>query len=708
LAVVVLAVLPGSSLAWGDAWSNVTPAGEWEFIYPVAQIGGRQFVAFTERRGSSGHLYATSDGRTFTEVTPAAGTWLHVYNAKQAGDLWYFTFADNFQVHATRDGSTFTEVTPAGTWWDIRAEAEIAGRWYYSFLDDTYHRRLFVTDGASPMVEVTPAGAWQDIDFMVQIDGQWVVELDDGSSSALYATGDGTTFTQIASAGTREGIRFLAESDALWWFAFRVAMLDWRLYTTSDGVAFTDVTPPGTWGQIDFRTALGDQMVFSFYDGSGFNVYATGDGSAFTNVTPAGTWPELDFLTLVDGEAHFRLGDSSGRSYVYATSGGTTMVDITPDGPWDWVRFVGETHNGWYYRFGDSANAAYLYRTEDGDAFADVTPPEVWREIQLSTVIGDRAFFVFADSGGDRLFTTRDGVTFDEMALPSGMHFWHFLIEIGGRGYFVLQDDAENTHLYRLGQDAGRRYRVRVIALNKGGERQPGYQVTFYSGPGGTGEVLDTVITGADGVAETRLPNGRYSYVAQKGCYQGAPVDLSVEGGKTVISHKTMVPVTIRVGDNRGRARSGYTVRTYFADGAPQWWRETPDSGQVRFSLDAPGTHQFLVERNRLQGPLYPIEVCGPAEVRYTLAEVIVHLSDETGQDVGGYLVRVRRPDGSVHMYAWARPNGEARLFLMEGQYVYQVGRRGVWEDPLPFTVAPPVGGPGGVADDRQIEHLID
>jgi hypothetical protein len=45
-------------------------------------------------------------------------------------------------------------------------------------------------------------------------------------------------------------------------------------------------------------------------------------------------------------------------------------------------------------------------------------------------------------------------------------------------------------------------YRVRVIVLNKAGARQQGYNITFYGGPHGTGEVLDTQTTGVDGVAD--------------------------------------------------------------------------------------------------------------------------------------------------------------------------------------------------------------
>jgi hypothetical protein len=172
-----------------------------------------------------------------------------------------------------------------------------------------------------------------------------------------------------------------------------------------------------------------------------------------------------------------------------------------------------------------------------------------------------------------------------------------------------------------------------------------------------------------------------------------------------------MVPVAIRVVDNSGRGRPGYTVGTYFADGTPQWHKESDDAGLTRFSLDVLETHQFLVERNRIQSPLYPVSengLCGPSELRYTLAKVIVHFSDNVGQDLGGYQVRVRRPGEDVHMYGWARPNGEAKLYLMDGGYEYQYRKSGDWSAPIAFSVDPPQGGPGGVADDQTIEHVIE
>lgn len=272
-------------------------------------------------------------------------------------------------------------------------------------------------------------------------------------------------------------------------------------------------------------------------------------------------------------------------------------------------------------------------------------------------------------------------------------------------------DDGCDIGAYEVQAQDGGGYLVRVIVMNKGGERQAGYRISFFAGPNGSGELIATRTTAANGEADVRLPNGQYSYVAQKDCYQGEPVHFQVDGGRVVMNHKTMARVIIRVADNAGVGRSGYLVRTYDADGVPQWRQVSSGSGRTAFSLDLLENYLFSVERNRLQGPRYPVTdgpLCGPAEVRYTLATVAVHVQDAAGRDLGGYQVRVRRPDGTVHLYGFTQPDGVATLYLVEGEYLYQVGRWGVWRDGGTFTVAPPVGGPGGVADDRRIEYGLE
>jgi hypothetical protein len=181
-----------------------------------------------------------------------------------------------------------------------------------------------------------------------------------------------------------------------------------------------------------------------------------------------------------------------------------------------------------------------------------------------------------------------------------------------------------------------------------------------------------------------------------------------VKHARVVLTHKAMARVEFYVIDNEGTGHPGYRVRMFDAEGNPAWWRATSDSGYTWFTRNLLQEHQFLVEQGQLRSARYTIgPLCGPVEITYTLAEVTIKVVDEAGQPLRNYLVRLLRPSGRVLMRGRTRVNGEVIFYVPEGEYYYDVSLYEYHSGQMPLTIGPPVGGPGGVADDTHIEHEV-
>jgi hypothetical protein len=710
---------PWDPLAKGLTWTDVTPPGEWDDVRFVTEIDGQYYLSW-EEAGIGHHLYVTSDGNTFSPVIPAGNdAWAYDYLG-QVGDRFYFASEALARLWVTTDGLVFTDITPPGSWLNIWPVAEIGGQAYFALADDaTVDLRICATSGDRTCTDVTPEGEWWNIGKATPIGAQWVFWLQDSSDRVyLFATSDGNTFVDVTPAGDWVLAHPQTQIGDDFYFRLQDSLGYSYIYKTSDGLNFSEVDPPaGTWNVTSFVAKIGDQYLFWFRDNAvGAYLYATTDGTTFANVTPPGAWNGFHVGTESDGQWYLRFEDRSRNWYLYVTGDGTTWTDVTPGGPWPWGPiFLAEAGDQLYFAFWPSLRDYRLYAAEDGKTFVDVTPPGSWRWIRYGTEFAGRQFFTFGNTDYSyRLYATRDGCTFGDIT-PDGLEVeisnWNpnaFVSWIDGSPFFKFQDSSGNTRLYKAATGG---YRASITVKNRKNQPMEGWTVTFYGGPGGAGGLWATLQTDVQGRAELRLPNGQYSYRVQHDCYDSGPINFRVQGHRYLKTHKTTARVTIRVADNSGRGRRGYLVRAFDPDGKPLWRRTTSDSGRAWFYLDVLEPYQFLVERCRIQSPSYPVGegvLCGPTEEQYTLATVIVHVQDERGRDLTGYRVRVRRPDKNAYMYSSTKANGEARLLMVEGDYVYQVHERGAWSTPQALSIDPPQGSPGGVADDQRIEYVVE
>jgi hypothetical protein len=217
------------------------------------------------------------------------------------------------------------------------------------------------------------------------------------------------------------------------------------------------------------------------------------------------------------------------------------------------------------------------------------------------------------------------------------------------------------------------------------------------------------------------MPDGAFSYVVSKDCYTSDPVDLTVAYGTDLpLTYKALIPATIWVVDNDDAGYGGYLVRVYGEAGAEFDQRNSGDGGDTPFELDALGLYTFAVEKEGAQSARYPLvdgPLCSPppsppdggaaVEALYRLARVTVHVGDQDGGNQEGYLVRVLLSDGTEWGSVRSDANGDSAFALIEGDYGYQVADKETFGALHDLTVASPLGGPGGVADDQALDYLL-
>jgi len=162
-------------------------------------------------------------------------------------------------------------------------------------------------------------------------------------------------------------------------------------------------------------------------------------------------------------------------------------------------------------------------------------------------------------------------------------------------------------------------YVVAINVLHKNQQVLPNWRVTVYAGPDGTGGVRAEQLTDANGRVVLRLPNGSHSYNVAHGCYESGFTNFTVNSARLSISHQAVVPLEIRVVNSAGQAQPGIVVRLYDADMHLIWWRTTPDSGWVKFNLDADEGHYYVVERNGVAGDANWHLACEPSQVEHVI-----------------------------------------------------------------------------------------
>lgn len=281
------------------------------------------------------------------------------------------------------------------------------------------------------------------------------------------------------------------------------------------------------------------------------------------------------------------------------------------------------------------------------------------------------------------------GVTTDQRGLPRP-------VDLPGTSN---ADDGCDIGAVELQRPSGG-YLVGINVLHKNRKVLPDWRVTVYAGPDGTGGVWMEEATDENGRVVARLPNGSYSYKVTHGCYESGFVNFQVNGARVALSHRAVVPLTIRVVDSAERAMPGYVVRLYKGEGELVWWQTTPESGEVTFHLDADQEHAYVVEHNRIPGFENQHRTCEPAEAEYTLAKVQFHVQDAGGTPQSGWNVRVYRPGGTLTMYGYTGANGIATMYLVGGEFQYHVFKRGLISEPQSFWVVP--------GEDQTIEHILD
>ncbi len=407
----------------GVTWTEVDSNTPWTHTayspYDMAGYDTDYFLSYNGEMwvmdSSSGDLWSSTDGVTWTEVTaslPGVVGDAIVFNSK----LWIMNYNNGNNIWSSSDGVTWTKASSnvpyetEGYATAFNGDIVVMG----STESDKYNDVWISPDGVTWTKETT-IGPWPsraDASVLSYGNKLWIMGGDGygtlSTSTSCYtdvwSSSDGTNWNLVNSSvpwGGRCGAGAVVFNNKMWLLGGFGSGSENDVWSSSDGVTWTEATANAPWAGRDgasifvFNNELwvmgGEAAGSAYYN----DVWSSSDGVTWTEATANAPWPGT-----YAPSTHFPR-NANESFLIYDNE--MWVIDSTTNNAWystDGVTWTAAAMSApWAGRYGTSVasfnNAIWLLGGTDGQSSAQYYN-DVWSAVPPTTCTGPFTF-TFAD-----------------------------------------------------------------------------------------------------------------------------------------------------------------------------------------------------------------------------------------------------------------------------------------------------------------------